>query len=143
MALHEEGIPAGIDALGTRAWALELLGERDKALALFAYAASLGNETGSRSAMLWVLCELGRIRLLAEDLDGARAAYNRALDVASGLRPCATIRVACAGLAEVETKLGHELVAEQWKARAAEELADFERWRRDTRWQLERFLGTN
>jgi len=141
LALHEEGIPAGIDALGTRAWALELLGERDKALALLSYAASLGGATGSRPAMLWVLCELGRIRFLAEDLDGARAAFNRALDVASGLRPCASISVACSGLAEVEAKLGHGTVAEQWKARAIEESADFERWRRDTRWQLERFLG--
>ena len=141
LALEEEGIPASIEALGVRACALDLLGARDKALALLAYAVALGGETGARSAMLWVLCELARIRLLAGLHDGARAAYVHALDIASGLRPSARIHVLCQGIAEAEENLGRHESAAQWRSRAVQEEAEFDRWRRDTRWQMERLLG--
>jgi tetratricopeptide (TPR) repeat protein len=141
LAVQDEGVPASVDALGVQGCALDLLGSRDKALALLAYAVSLGAESGARSAILWILCELARIRLLAGQYEGARAAYTQALDIASGLRPSVKIHVACAGIAEAEAKLGREASAAQWSARAASEEAEFERWRRDTRWQLERFLG--
>jgi tetratricopeptide (TPR) repeat protein len=143
LAVREEGVPASVDALGVRACALELLGAGDKALALLAYAVSLGNESGARSAVLWILCELGRMRLHAGLFDGARAAYAQALDAASALRPSAKIHLACAGIAEAEEKLGRAESAAQWRARAASEEADFEVWRRDTRWQLDRFLAAS
>jgi len=141
LAVREEGVPASIDALGVQACALDLLGARDKALALLAYAVTLAGDTGARSAVLWVLCELARIRLLAGLHEGARAAYAQALDVASGLRPSAKVHVACSGIAEAEELLGRTGSAAQWRSRAAAEEAEFERWRRDTRWQLDRFLG--
>ena len=102
---------------------------------------TLGAETRSRAAVLWILCELGRIRLLASDFDAARAAYNQALDAASGLRPCATIHVASAGLAEVEAGAGRESAAAEWRERALSERTEFEGWRRDSRWQLAQLLG--
>jgi len=141
LAVRDEGVPASVDALAVRACALDLLGARDKALALLAYAVSLGGESSARSAILWILCELARIRLLAGQYEGARAAFTQALDIASGLRPSAKIHIACAGIAEAEAKLGRETSAAQWQGRAASEEAEFERWRRDTRWQLERLLG--
>ena len=141
LSLEEEAVPACVEALGIRACALEMLGARDKALALLAYAVSIGVETRSRTAVLWVLCELGRVRVLASELDAARAAYTQALDAASGLRPCATIHIACAGLADVEGKLGRDAAAADWRARADSEKAEFERWRRDSRWQLARLLS--
>jgi tetratricopeptide (TPR) repeat protein len=141
LAMRDEGIPAGIDALGVRACALDLLGARDKALALLAYAVTLGDSMSTRSAVLWILCELARIRALAGLHDGARAAFTQALDIASGLRPNAKIHLACAGIAHAEAKLGRDASAAQWRARAVAEEAEFERWRRDTRWQLQRFMG--
>jgi hypothetical protein len=72
-----------------------------------------------------------------------RAAYAQALDIASGLRPSSRIQVACAGIAEAEAKMGRTEAAAQWRARAAAEEEEFERWRRDTRWQLHRFLGAS
>jgi tetratricopeptide (TPR) repeat protein len=142
LALGEEGIPAGIDALGVRALALERLGAGDKALALLAYAVTLGGEALPRGVVLWVLCELARVRFLAAQYEGSRHAWLQALDIATVLRPSAKIHLACAGLADVEAKLGNDEVAAQWRARAKSEEVDFASWRDDTRLQLDRFLRT-
>lgn len=140
LGLADDSIPARTDALAIRACVIELQGERDKALALLGCAAAIGAEAGCHTAILWVHGELGRMRLAAGDVEGARASYLRVLEIAANLRPNARIRVACEALAETDARLGNVAAAAEWRERARLEAAEFESWRVDTRRQLDPFL---
>jgi hypothetical protein len=137
----DDSIPARTDALAIRACALDMQGDRDKALALLACAVAIGGDAGCRTAILWVMCELGKLRLASDDLHGARHAYEQALDIAGVLRPNAKIQVACDALADVEARLGRVEAAARWRERAVLEATEFERWRLDTRRQLDGFFA--
>lgn len=141
LAVSDDSIPARTDALAIRACAQDMQGSRDQALALLACAVAIGTQAGCRTSILWVLCELGKLRLVSGDAGGARSAYEQALDIASILRPNAKIQLACDALADVEARLGRVEDAARWRERAALEAIEFESRRLDIRRQLHRFFG--
>lgn len=138
LAVEDDSIPTRTDALGIRACALDLRGEREKALALLACAVALGGEAHCRSSILWLVCELGRLRLAAGDARGATSAYAEAFDIAAALRPCAKAETACLGLAEAAAAMGRS--PDEWRERAEREAVEFERWRRMASHQLDQFF---
>jgi hypothetical protein len=86
--------------------------------------------------VVWVLCELGRNRVAAGDLEAARAASTEALEVAADTRPSRKIGLACEALAGIDELAANSVGARLWRERAADEIAQFEIARLQTRRQL-------
>jgi tetratricopeptide (TPR) repeat protein len=136
LAAAEGHLAVEIDALGIEGCAQALAGDDALAHALLLASAQLGRKSRCPTAVVWVLCELGRNRLCAGDLEGARAAYTEALEVAADTRPSRKIAVACAALAEIDAMAGNPVGEQAWRERAADETAQFEIARLQTRRQL-------
>ncbi len=141
MAVEEGNVAAEIDALAIRGCAYDLRGEAEHARALLKASIALGRSSRCPTAIVWVLCELGRLCLAADDLGGARTAFVEALDLARELRPSRKIAVACAGLADVEAREGRVPAALGWWERAADEAAAFEIASLQTRRQISEFFA--
>jgi tetratricopeptide (TPR) repeat protein len=141
LARAEGHVPVEIDALGIEGCAHEQAGDAELARQALAASAELGRQSRCPTAVVWVLCELGRNRLAAGDLEGARAIYAEALEVAAEMRPSRKIAVACDGLAAVESVAGHVEQAQKWRERSADETAQFEIARLQTRQQLHEVLA--
>jgi tetratricopeptide (TPR) repeat protein len=141
LAIEEGSLPTLIDALAIHGCVLATLGRPEHARALLAESVALGTSRRCRSPLPWVLCELGAIALVQDDVAAARQAYNEALAIASELTPSRKIEAACHGLADVEAKLGNGAGALQWRTRASEEAGEFDRARLQTRRQLEEFFA--
>ena len=140
MALEENNVAVEIDALAIRACALDMRGYGERARALLRASIGLAKAARCPSAVVWVLCELGRQALVAGELEEARAAYMDALEIARELRPTRKIAVACTGLADVAARLGDVRAANEWRERSAEEIAAFEIARLQTRRQIREFF---
>jgi tetratricopeptide (TPR) repeat protein len=141
LARAEGHVPAEIDALAIEGCAHEHAGDAPRASEALAASAELGRQSRCPTAVVWVLCELGRNRLAAGDLEGARAAYEEALEIAAEIRPSRKIAVACDGLAAVESVAGNVERAHEWRERSADETAQFEIARLQTRQQLHEVLA--
>jgi tetratricopeptide (TPR) repeat protein len=141
MAVEERNVAAEIDALAIRGCAHDLRGERERAQALLRASIALGQASRCPSAIVWVLCELGRMCLAADDLAGARGAFLEALELARELRPSRKIAVACAGLADVLAREGDVPATLAWRERAADETAAFEIASLQTRRQIREFFA--
>jgi tetratricopeptide (TPR) repeat protein len=141
LARAEGHVPVEIDALAIEGCAHELAGDAQRAHAALAASAELGRQSRCPTAVVWVLCELGRNRQVAGDLKGARAAYKEALAIAAEMRPSRKIAVACDGLAAVESVAGNAELAHEWRERSADETAQFEIARLQTRQQLQEVLA--
>ena len=133
MAQDEGNVAVEIDALAIRGCALALRKEIEPARRLLEASIELGRAARCPSAVVWVLCELGRLCVAGGDLERARALYADAFETASELRPSRKIAEACQGLADVEAHAGHVSLAMAWRERAAEEIAAFEVARLQTR----------
>jgi len=140
MALDEGNLAVEIDALAIRACALDMRGYGERARALLRASIALGKASRCASAVVWVLCELGRQSLAAGELEHARVAYLDALATARELRPSRKIALACSGLAEVAASEGDVPAANEWRERAAEETAAYEIARLQTRRQIREFF---
>ncbi len=68
MALEEGNLSVEIDALAIRACALDMRGYGERARALLRASIGLGKASRCPSAIVWVVCELGRQSLAAGDL---------------------------------------------------------------------------
>ncbi|APV48355.1 hypothetical protein BWI17_00825 [Betaproteobacteria bacterium GR16-43] len=130
-----------IDAAGIRGKVRDLLGEPHEALLFLASACRAGIAARSRTPLLWVLCEQGRIHRGLGQLDAARTAYDEALEIAAELRPSPKIAEACQGLEWVERAAGNEAAARRWSEQAHVETEAFEHARAQTRRQLDAFFA--
>jgi len=140
MAVDEGNLAVEIDALAIRACALDMRGHGERARSLLRASIGLAKASRCPSAVVWVLCELGRQSLAAGEVEHARTAYLDALETARELRPSRKIAVACSGLADVAARQGEVPAAEEWRERAAEETAAFEIARLQTRRQIREFF---
>jgi len=140
MALEEGNLSVEIDALAIRACALEMRGRGERARALLRASIGLAKASRCPSAIVWVLCELGRQCLAAGEVEDARAAYADALEIARELRPSRKIAIACNGLADVAARKNDVAAANEWRERCAEETAAFEIARLQTRRQIREFF---
>jgi len=136
LAAQEGAVSVEIDALAISGCAHEQRGEPARARLLLRASIALGRAARCPPAIVWVLCELGRMSLAAGDVEDARAAYAEALDLARELRPSRKIATACFGLADVDARAGHPEGASRWRARGAEEAAAFEIASLQTRRQI-------
>lgn len=136
LAAAEGHLAVEIDALGIEGCAQALSGDRELAHALLQASAELGRKSRCPTAVVWVLCELGRNRVAAGELEAARAAYTEALEVAADTRPSRKIGVACEALAGIDELAANPVGARFWRERAADEIAQFEIARLQTRRQL-------
>jgi tetratricopeptide (TPR) repeat protein len=136
LAAQEEEVPVEIDALAIAGCVSELAGDSARARVLMRESIALGHAARCPSAIVWVLCELGRFALAAGDFEEARVAYGQALELACELRPSRKIGKACLGLAEVSQRCGDPIAEAAWRERAAEESAAFEIARLQTRRQV-------
>ena len=136
LAAVEGAVSVEIDALAITGCVLELRGESERARVLLRESIALGRGARCASAVVWVLCELGRLSIAAGDLDEAHASYAGALEIARDLRPSRKIAVACGGLADVLARRGDPAAANSWRERAAEEIAAFEIASLQTRRQI-------
>jgi tetratricopeptide (TPR) repeat protein len=141
MAVEEGNVSVEIDALAIHACALEMRGDPERARVLLRASIALGRGARCPSAVLWVLCELGRLALAAGDLGEARRAYADAFDVSRELRPTRKIARACSGIADVAAREGDVPAANLWRERAAEEEAAFEIASLQTRSQIRQFFS--
>jgi len=136
LAAAEGAVSVEIDALALAGCVLELRSEGERARVLLRESIALGRAARCASAVVWVLCELGRLALAAGDLEEAHTAYAGALETARDLRPSRKIAVACGGLADVLARRGDAAAANSWRERAAEEIAAFEIASLQTRRQI-------
>ena len=136
LAALEGAVSVEIDALAIAGCAIEQGGEPARARLLLRESVALGRAARCPSAIVWVLCELGRMSLQADDLDEARGAYAEALELARELRPSRKIAAACFGLADIEARRGEPGAAGRWRERGAEEAAAFEIASLQTRRQI-------
>ena len=136
LAAAEGHLAVEIDALGIEGCAQALSGDIELAHTLLRASAELGRKSRCPTAVVWVLCELGRNRVSAGDLEAARRAYNEALEVAADTRPSRKIAIACGALAEIDAIAGNPVGEQLWRERAADEIAQFEIARLQTRRQL-------
>jgi tetratricopeptide (TPR) repeat protein len=136
LAAAEEEISVEIDALAIAGCVTELSGDAARSRVLLRESIALGRASRCPSAIVWVLCELGRVALAEGDLDEAGSAFARAWDLACDLRPSRKIGKACLGLAEVAARMGDPAGALAWREHAAEEYAAFEIARLQTRRQV-------
>lgn len=126
LAAVEGSVSVEIDALAIAGCVLELRGKLERARVLLRESIALGRASRCASAVVWVLCELGRLALSAGDLDEADASYAGALEIARDLRPSRKIAAACSGLADVHARRGDPASANAWRERAAQEIVAFE-----------------
>lgn len=136
LAAREGAVSVEIDALAVSGCAHEQRGEPARARLLLRASIVLGRAARCPSAIVWVLCELGRMSLAAGDVEDARAAFAEALELARELRPSRKIATACFGLADVDARSGHPEAASRWRDRGAEEAAAFEIASLQTRKQI-------
>ena len=142
LAVGESNVAVEIDALGIEGCVAELAGEWRRARDLMYSSIALGQASRCPTAVAWVQCELGRLGVTTGDLDTAIRAFRGVLDLAAELRPSRKIAVACAGLAEVETRRGNPAGYREWRDLASDETAQFEIARLQTHRQLLEVLGT-
>ena len=140
-AAREGNVAVEIDALAIGGCLRDRRGARPRALASLRSAAERGRAWRCHAAIVPVLCDTGRLAALAGELGQARAAYAEALEIAGGLRPSRKIAQACAGLADVEARLGDPVAAGRWRDRAAAESAEFEVASLQTRRLLREFFA--
>jgi tetratricopeptide (TPR) repeat protein len=136
LAAASGAVSVEIDALAICGCAYEQRGEPARARVLLRESIALGRASRCPSAIVWVLCEIGRMSLAAGDVEEARAAYHEALELARELRPSRKIAAACFGLAEVAAHVGDAAHARHWRERGAEEAAAFEIASLQTRRQI-------
>jgi hypothetical protein len=136
LATREGAVSVEIDALAIGGCAAELRGQRAQGRLLLQASIALGRATRCPAAIVWVLCELGRMAKLDSHLQEAHAAYLNAYEIACEVRPSRKIATACLGIAEVEALGGSVEAAREWRERAAEETAAFEIARLQTRRQI-------
>jgi ATP/maltotriose-dependent transcriptional regulator MalT len=136
LAAEEGAVSVEIDALAIAGCALELRGDAARARVLLRESIAIGRASRCPSAVVWVLCELGRLALSSGDLDEAESSYAGALETARELRPSRKIALACAGLADVHARRGDPSAARAWRERSAEETVAFEIASLQTRRQI-------
>lgn len=136
LAAGEGAVSVEIDALAIAGCVLELRGDTERARVLLRESIALARASRCPSAVVWVLCELGRLALGSSDLEEAQASYAGALEIARELRPSRKIALACAGLADVHARLGDPPGAAAWRERSVEEAAAFEVASLQTRRQI-------
>lgn len=143
LATQEGAVATEIDALAILGCVHELRGEHLRARTYLRESVALGHWARCPSSILWVLCELGRLCLDLDELDGASAAYLEAFRIAQEVRPPRKIVVACRGLAKVHARHGEPEAAAEWSARAEDEATFFEAATAQTRRQLRDFLAVS
>jgi len=141
LAFEENNTAVQIDAMAIQGCAHGLRGDMQRAHSLLRASVALGQASRCPTAVAWVLCELGRHCVETDRLAEAHDAYTKVLDMGQELRPSRKIALACAGLAEVEAKLGNVTAARRWRERSADESAQFEIARLQTRRQLQAVLA--
>ena len=140
MAARDGSVAIEVDALAIAGCLRLMKGQVAQALAHFEEALAIGRASRWRAAIVWVLCEMAELLASEGEVERARVAYVEALDIASQLRPSCKVARACDGLARVAARRGDVHDAMQWRERARDEAAEYERARRQTREQVESFL---